>query len=220
MRRMTVAAVVVAGVWAVLGAPLAVEAQAQQSGAAEAPATLRLVVAPDGNEARYRVREQLAGVDFPSDAVGRTAAVTGALVLDGSGAIVPSESEFVIELSALTSDQARRDNYLRRNTLRTEEYPRAVFVPTGTRGLSFPLPASGEAKFQLLGNLTLREVTRPVTWEVTARFENGAVTGAAATKFTFAEFEMTKPRLARLLSVDDDIRLEYDFRLVRQEKRE
>jgi len=31
-------------------------------------------LAPAGNEARYRVREQLAGVDLPNDAVGVTSA--------------------------------------------------------------------------------------------------------------------------------------------------
>ena len=43
------------------------------------PATdgLELVVAPDGNEVRYRVREQLVGLDLPNDAVGATSDVTG-----------------------------------------------------------------------------------------------------------------------------------------------
>ena len=187
--------------------------EAQQGPAA---GTVRLVVAPEGNEARYRVKEQLAGFELPNDAVGKTAAVTGAVVFDEKGGVVASESEFVIDLTTLQSDQSRRDNFLRRNTLSTAEHPKAVFVPTAVQGLKFPLPASGEAKFQLLGNLTLRGVTRPVTWDVTARFANGAVTGGAQTRFTFAEFEIAKPRLARVLSVDDDIRLEYDFRLVPQ----
>jgi polyisoprenoid-binding protein YceI len=213
MRLRNSAAMVVVAAWAMLGASLPAAAQARQRAPAP-PVTVRLVVAPEGNEARYRVREQLAGVDLPNDAVGRTTAVTGVLVLDKTGAIVASQSEFTIDLSTLASDQARRDNYVRRNTLLTAEYPRAVFVPTAVSGLTFPLPAAGEAKFQVVGNLTLRAVTRPVTWDVTARFDNGTVTGVAQTKFTFAEFEMTKPRVARVLSVDDDIRLEYEFRLV------
>ena len=214
MTRHTVAAAVA---WALVSAPLATAAQTQQS-APVASAPIRLVVAAQGNEARYRVREQLAGFELPNDAVGKTTAVTGALVLDEQGAVVASESEFVIDLTTLASDQARRDNYLRRNTLRTAEHPRAVFAATAVRGLAFPLPASGEAKFQLLGNLTLRGVTRPVVWDVTARFDNGVVSGTAQTKFTFADFDIAKPRLARVLSVDDDIRLEYDFRLVPQPK--
>lgn len=208
-------AVIVTAAWTAAGTLQPSQIEAQQS-APVAAGSIRLVVAPEGNEARYRVREQLAGFDLPNDAVGKTAAVTGALVLDDKGVIVAPASEFVIDLSTLTSDQARRDNYLRRNTLRTAEHPRAVFVPTAAQGLTFPLPTAGEATFQLTGNLTLRGVTRPVTWDVRAQFASGAVTGVAHTKFTFTEFQIEKPRLARVLSVDDDIRLEYSFRLVEQ----
>src|SRR5687767_9383677 len=203
--------IVVAAAWGVLALG-GVEVAAQ----GPAAATVRLVVAPEGNEARYRVKEQLAGFELSNDAVGKTTAVTGAVVFDEKGGIVAAESMFEIDLTTLQSDQSRRDNFLRRNTLATAEHPKAVFVPTAVQGLKFPLPGNGEAKFQLQGNLTLRGVTRPVTWDVTARFENGAVTGAALTRFTFAQFEIAKPRLARVLSVDDDIRLEYDFRLVPQ----
>jgi polyisoprenoid-binding protein YceI len=196
----------------VLGAAVTVIASVPAHG--QAAATTRWTVAADGNEARYLVREQLAGFDFPNDAVGKTAAVTGALVLDANGSVVAGESKFVIDVSKLVSDQERRDGYVRRNTLATEEHPNVTFDITSVRGLANPLPRSGEFTFQLVGNLTVRDVTRPVTWDVTARLENGAVVGKAATKFTFEQFSMTKPRIARVLSVDDDIRLEYDFKLV------
>lgn len=176
--------------------------------------TLRLVVANEGNEARYRVREQLARINFPSDAVGSTRVVSGRIVFDERGAIVAAQSEFIIDLASIATDSDRRDNYVRRNTLATAAHPSARFVPTGVTGLPFPLPASGEAQFRLTGTLTIREVTKPVSWDVTARFANGSVSGLAKTEFTFADFELPKPRVASVLSVDDDIRLEYEFRLV------
>src|SRR5438445_3407 len=36
----------------------------------------------DGTQARYRVREQLAALSLPSDAIGRTSAVTGSVVIN------------------------------------------------------------------------------------------------------------------------------------------
>ena len=173
---------------------------------------LRLVVAAEGNEARFRVREQLARIDFPSDAVGRTSNMTGTLVLEADGTVVRDSSRFTIDLATLVSDAERRDNYIRRRTLVTDTFPTAVLVPTELRGLTFPL-ADGEHTFQLVGDLTVRNVTRPTTWAVTARVTDGVVAGQATTSFTFADFEMTKPRVASVLSVQDDIRLEYDFRL-------
>jgi hypothetical protein len=65
-----------------------------------------------------------------------------------------------------------------------------------------------------VGDLTVRDQTRPVTWEVTAKLVQGVLTGQATTQFTFADFAINKPRVASVLSVNDDIRLELDFRLL------
>src|SRR4051812_27284496 len=58
----------------------------------------RYKVAADGNEARYRVREELAGVDFPNDAIGKTTSITGGIAFDNKGKIVRDSSRFVIDL--------------------------------------------------------------------------------------------------------------------------
>ncbi len=176
---------------------------------------LTYIVVPEESEARYRVREQLVGVDLPSDAVGTTRTITGVLVLEGDR-IVPEASRFQVDLRTLTSDQARRDNFIRRNTLQADRYPYAVFIPREARGLPSPLPTSGEHAFQLIGDLTIREVTRPVTWEVTARVEGDRVAIQARTQFTFADFNLEPPRVPVVLSVDETIRLEVDAVLQRQ----
>lgn len=179
--------------------------------------TVRYVVATEGNEARYRVREQLAGVSFPNDAVGVTKAIAGEIVVDqATGRIVAAASRITVELGGLTSDQSRRDNYVRTRTLETERFPTVTLVPMEIRGLTWPLPAAGTVTFQLVGNLTVKGVTRPTTWEVTLDVAGSTLTGTATTRFSFADFEMTKPRVAVVLSVDDTITLEYDLRLVRQ----
>ncbi len=173
------------------------------------------VVVSEESEARYRVREQLAGVNLPSDAVGTTRAITGVLVIEGDR-VVPEASRFQVDLRTLTSDQSRRDNFIRRNTLQTDRYPYAVFIPREAPGLPSPLPTSGEHAFQLTGDLTIREVTRPVTWEVTARVEGNRVIAQARTQFTFADFNLEQPRVPVVLSVDETIRLEIDLVLQRQ----
>ena len=177
-------------------------------------AQLRFVVAPEGNEARYRVREQLASLEFPNDAVGATSAITGAIVVDGDGSIARDHSKITVDLRPLKSDRDRRDNYIQRRTLETATHPNVELVPTAFRGLSFTTRLSGPQTFQLLGDLTIKGVTKPTTWQVTAQFEGGKVTGSASTAFTFDDFGMAKPRVASVLSVADTIRLEYDFTLV------
>jgi polyisoprenoid-binding protein YceI len=174
----------------------------------------RFVVASEGNEARYFAREQLAGVSFPNDAIGVTRGVSGAIVIDDAGKLVPSESRIVVDVTQLKSDRDRRDGYVQRRTLDTEKYPNVTLVPREITGLTAPLPDSGRASFQLLGDLTVKGVTRPTTWQVNARFRGDTVAGTASTSFTFADFQMDKPKVSIVLSVQDTLHLQYDFRLV------
>lgn len=178
---------------------------------------MRFVLAIDGNEARYRVREQLAGIDFPSDAVGKTSRVEGSLLIGADGKLVRDSSRFTVDLRTLESDQTRRDGFIKRNTVQTDSFPNAVFVPASAQGLPATLPATGDLAFTLTGDLTVHGVTKPVTWQVKAkRIASGAVTGTATTDFKFGDFGMTIPKVGRVLSVDDKITLEYDFHLVPQ----
>ena len=112
-------------------------------------------------------------------------------------------SKIVVDLRTLRSDEARRDNFLRQNSLESNRFPRAEFVIRQVSGLSSPLPESGEAAFQLHGDMTLHGVTAPVTWDVIASFEPDGVTGQATTTFQFSDFDMSKPSLFFIISVEE-----------------
>jgi len=196
-------------------APAKVEAL--PAGTVSAPGVmLRFVLAPSEQAARYRVRERLVGHELPNDAVGETKSVTGAIAFDSSGNIVRQESKFVVDAATFVSDQNRRDGFVRGRLLDARQYPSVVLVPTSVRGVALPLPASGSRAIQMIGDLTVRGVTRPTTWKGTVNFKDGRVVGSAATEFTFDDFQIEQPRVPVLLSVADTIRLEIDFNLIRQ----
>jgi polyisoprenoid-binding protein YceI len=183
---------------------------------AASKAALRLVLAPAGSAARYRVREQLMGHDLPNDAVGESKSLTGAIAFDTNGKVIRDESRFTLDAGSFVSDQNRRDGYVRNRILESDDYPTITFVPTEIRGVKPPMPKSGTAQIQMLGDLTVRGVTRPTTWNGTVQFNNAGVTGNASTVFTFEDIQLEQPRVPVLLSVADSIKLEIDFNLVRQ----
>jgi len=172
-----------------------------------------------GTKATYRVREQLAGLNFPDDAIGSTEGVTGTLVLLPDGTFDAAKSKLTFDLKALKSDQDMRDGYVQARTLETDKFPTAEFVPHKLQGVPSPLPApdrpTGQSGFQLTGDLTVHGVTKEVTLNGYATFSKDLVAGRALTSFTFATFGLTKPSLARLLRVDDKIDLDIQFRLKR-----
>ena len=179
-------------------------------------AALRFVVSPTGNAARYRVRERLVGHDLPNDAIGETKALSGAIEFDSKGKVIPESSKFVVDAGTFVSDKDRRDGFVRGRLLEADAYPSIVLVPTDVRGVSLPLPTSGTLPIEMTGNLTVHGVTRPTIWKGSAKFQDGRVTGSAATAFTFDDIQMEQPRVPVLLSVADTIRLEIDFDLIRQ----
>jgi len=189
---------------------------AKNAAAAKPAAPIRFVIGPAGNEARYRVREQLMGANLPNDAIGATKTITGTILAYADGRIVKDSSKIVIHLDSLKSDKDRRDGFLRRRTLETEKFPTVELIPTEIRGFNGKLPASGTATFQLLGDLVIKGVAHPTVWNVTARAEGNDVAGSATTAFTFKDIGLDQPKVPVVLSVADTIKLEYDFRLVRQ----
>jgi polyisoprenoid-binding protein YceI len=167
-----------------------------------------------GSKAEYRVREQLARLNFPNDAVGTTESVTGAMVIRADGTFTPG-SKLTVDMRSLRTDEPKRDGFVRENTLETNRYPTAEFVPRRYTGLPTPPPTSGGATFKLTGDMTLHGVTAAETWDVAATFAGDSVTAKATARFNFAKYKITIPRVFGLLSVDDDIRLELNVRLRR-----
>ncbi len=168
----------------------------------------------EGSVARYSVTEQLARLSSPIDAVGETGDVQGAIVFDADGNIDPAQSVITVALAGLTSDESRRDQYVSGRVFETSRYPNAELTITGVEGLDWPFPDSGETTFRLTGDMTVKEVSSPVAWEVEARSSDGAVTGQAKTVVTFDQFQLDKPALAFIVSVEDEIRLELDINAV------
>jgi len=157
----------------------------------------------------------LAGNTLPNDAIGKTKVIEGTIIGKMDGTIVSAQSKFRVDLRTLKSDQAMRDQYIQGSTLSTAQYPYAEFVPMEAKGLPKALPADGKVNFQLVGDMTIRGVTKPITWDVTSQVNGDVVTGKAVTKFDFALFNITKPSVARVLSIEDAVQLELDFTLQR-----
>jgi len=212
VHRTLAAAIVASFAASVAVAQPSQTAKSASTRASGTPARLRYIVAPTGNEARYRVREQLVNFDLPNDAIGVTKEITGTLVVEPNGTIVRDSSRIVVTVTNLKSDQARRDNFIKRRTLETEKFTTVELVPTTFRGISARPAGAEPLTFSMVGDLTVHGTTRPTEWNVTAHAEGADIVGTATTAFTFKDMGLDQPRVPVVLSVADTIKLEYDFR--------
>jgi polyisoprenoid-binding protein YceI len=166
-------------------------------------------IVPEESMARYRVQEELAQVG-ETEAVGETQAIIGQFGFGEDGLPLPC-SRFDVDLRTLQSDQARRDNYLYQNTLEAETYPLATFVLRTVEGMEAPLAEGQDTTLRLIGDLTLRDVTKLVAWEARVTLIDGALSGTAATMFEMPDFGIEPPSVPVVLSLDETIRLEVDL---------
>jgi len=120
----------------------------------------------DTSKVTVRVREQLASLNFPSDAVLVASGAKGAFTVNDDGTFAPG-SQITFDVSSLTSDQSQRDSFVKQSVLNTRQFPTATFVPTkATGGLTLPLAATAHATFTLTGKLTIHGTTKDVTFTV------------------------------------------------------
>jgi polyisoprenoid-binding protein YceI len=165
------------------------------------------------SKATVRVREQLVGVNLPSDAVLVATGATGTFLLNGDGSF-SSASKISFDMTTLASDHRDRDNFVKNDTLQVRQFPKAEFVPTKVTGLALPMPASGDFTFKLTGQMTIKGKTKEVTFDVQAKRSGNELTATAtaAPTWTFADFGMTAPSVAfRVVSIVDEIRVVVDL---------
>jgi polyisoprenoid-binding protein YceI len=168
---------------------------------------IKYLLDASSSTASYSVQEQLAKLNLPTMAVGTTNSISGQIIINPDGSIDSTNSKFTVDVSTLRTDSSMRDNYVARNILQSDQFPQAVFVPTQTKGLPATIPQSGSLTYQLIGNLTIRNVTKPITWDVTGSITNGIAGGTATTSFTFEDFNLSQPSVPIVLSVVDKITL-------------
>lgn len=171
-----------------------------------------LVFRVESGKATVRVREQLAGFSAPNDAVLEVTDVKGAFGVRQDGTFTP-DSKVSVGLEALRSDSNTRDNFIKGTTLAVRRFPTADFVPVRAVGLPTPLPATGEWTFQVVGKMTIAGVEKDVSWDVKARRDGTGITASAKNvpSWKFSDFGLQVPRVASVLSIVDEIRLELEL---------
>lgn len=189
-------------------------ASASSSGLADASGSWTVA---SGSQAGYRVREQLASLPAPSDAVGRTSSVHGTVTLAASGSSSSvSAASITVDVNTLTSDRAMRDARIHRQGLESDRYPTASFVLSSP--IALPADAgNGQAiNVSATGALAIHGVTRTVTIPMQARLSGTQIELAGSITFPFSDFGMTPPSIGGFVTVQDKATMEFDLKLAKQ----
>ena len=170
--------------------PVPTQAPATTPGStvAASPAGTSQWLATDSSQVGYRVQEVLFGVD--TTAVGRTNQVQGTLTVDGTQV---TGVDFTVDEASIKSDESRRDSQFRGRVMSADQFPTATFTLTQPIELG-AAPSDGAAvSTKATGDLTLRGVTNSVTFDVTAKQENGLIGVQGSIPVVFADYQIANP---------------------------
>jgi polyisoprenoid-binding protein YceI len=174
-------------------------------------------IVSSGSQAGYRVREQLASLPAPSDAVGRTSAITGSLTLTQSAnGFTVTAASFAVEVSKLTSDKAQRDQRIHRQGLESDRYPTATFQLTSPITLPAEATSGQTIHISATGALTIHGVTKTVTIPIDGLLSGSQIQLVGSISFPFSEFGMTPPSIGGFVSVQNTATMEFKLVLTRQ----
>jgi len=155
----------------------------------------------------YRVTEELASIGT-NTVVGRTLGVSGRLEIAGTQMMVV---DLLADFTRLESDSSGRDSALRTQALETAAFPEATFVSSGPVDLG-EVPANGETiTIDAIGELTLRSVTNTITVPLEATLVGDAIVVVGRASVVFADFDITTPTAAIVVSVEDVGELEFQL---------
>lgn len=170
------------------------------------PRTFRIV--PDASMASFNIYEDLRGK--PKDVIGTTNQVAGEVSVDFGNLATARLGEIRVNARTFKTDDERRNRAIQNRILETEAHEFITFTPAQITGLSGAAAPNKVHPFTMTGNLTIRGVTKPVTWE-------GGVMAVSETELRIearttvkrSDYQISVPNLPFIANVADDVALEF-----------
>ncbi len=169
-------------------------------------------IVPEESKASYEVEETFLNQNNKlAVAIGVTPLVNGEITLDAQNPANSKVGEITIDISQFTSDSARRDGAIRDRWLESGKYPMVKFVPTAIEGLPAAYEAGADLAFKVTGDMTVRDTTKPVTFDVVAKLDGDKLVGAATSEILMSDFNFEAPNIAGILRAEDKAKLKLEF---------
>jgi len=169
-------------------------------------------ILPEQSEVRFLITETLLGQ--PKTVVGTTNKIAGEIALD-----VDKPSSAMLGVIRIDVRTLQTDNEIRNRTIRSAillsnrpEFEFATFTPSKIVGLPEKITTGEAVEFKIVGQLTVRGVSREVGFDATVKpVSTTRLEGSARTTVRYRDFDITIPDAPGVANVGESVRLEIDF---------
>jgi polyisoprenoid-binding protein YceI len=164
------------------------------------------------SEVRFTLTELLMGT--PTTVIGRGNGIEGSVTVNFDDYSQTTISPINIDASQLATDNNMRNGQIRRAILQTNnpEFQFITFTPTVVEGLPAGATVGEPLSFTVVGDLTIRTMTQPMTFEVTVTpVSETEIKGSARATLMRADFDLQIPSVPSVADVSEEVLLEFDF---------
>ncbi len=167
-------------------------------------------IVPTESEVTFTLDETLRGL--PTTVVGSGRQVAGEIAVDFANPASSQLGPILINARTLLTDNEFRNNAIHNFILDTELYEFITFSPSKISGLPNEFVPDELISVQIEGDLTIRDVTQPVTFTATLT-PNGRsqLTGSATAQISRADFDLQIPNAPGVANVSEEVTLTIDF---------
>jgi polyisoprenoid-binding protein YceI len=165
---------------------------------------------PDATEARFLIGEILRGE--PKIVVGSTNQVIGQMAVNLEDLSTAAVGPIQVDARTLLTDNGFRNRAIETRILLSRIFQYITFTPTAVIGLPDAAQIGEPLEFQIAGDLSITDYTKPVVFDVTAMAVSGTrIEGSAATTIQREDFNIFVPSATGVAGVEEDVILELDF---------
>lgn len=169
-------------------------------------------IVPEESEVRFGLNEELRGQ--PTRVIGRTDQIAGQIRVDFDNPAASEVGTIRINARTLVTDQEMRNRAIRSQILQSSQdaFEFSEFVPTSLEGMPDSVTLGEPFTFTLVGDLTVRDITNPVTWEVTVTpVSEDELTGLATAQVMRSDYNLIIPSVPSVANVSEEVDLEIEF---------
>ncbi len=188
----------------------ATAALGEESGNTESAGLLVYRISQADSRVRFELDEDLRGNRIT--VVGETDQVAGELALNLADLSTAQVGVVRINARGLATDNNFRNRAIQNEILDTGAYEFITFTPTAVNGLPASAAVGEEIGFTIVGDLTIRDVTTEVTFNVVATaISPTQISGTATATIQRADYGLRIPEVPSVANVEEEVELIIEF---------
>jgi polyisoprenoid-binding protein YceI len=174
---------------------------------------IAFVIRSEESEATFTLDEVLRGE--PQTVVGATSEVAGQFILDLDDLRQTQFSDIVVNARTFATGSSNRDRAIRGPVIlnsASDEFEFITFVVREAVGLDGSAGVGDTLNFTLVGDLTIRDQTNEVEFDVAAALvDETTVEGTATAEVLRSDFGIGIPNVPSVADVTDEVTLQLEF---------